>query len=113
MNKHTLAEAPDARNNTQSAVVIAPDPLGCAIGAMRPTISDRARPVAERVGLFWAAAKHARDFATWDQHESEFIRLGWETGLAAALGRHADEELRHVISWARRGLNPFSHGPLK
>jgi hypothetical protein len=49
----------------------------------------------------------------WDQHESEFIRLAWETGLAAALGRHAEEDLRHVISWARRGLNPFSHGPLK
>jgi hypothetical protein len=34
-----------------------------------------------------------------------------QMGLARGLGRSADEDLRHVIDWACRGLNPFNSHP--
>jgi hypothetical protein len=39
--------------------------------------------------------------------EAEFFRLAHETGLFSDLGRHADEDLRHVIRWAILNQNPF------
>jgi hypothetical protein len=88
------------------------DLLAEAIERGRPMVSDRARPIADRLLVFWAVAKHAAGFAAWDVHESEFLRFARETGLARDLGRYADEDVRHVIDWARRGLNPFATGPL-
>jgi hypothetical protein len=97
-----------ARCNRPASV----DLLGQAVEKARALLSNRTIPVGDRLITFWAVAKVARDFAAWDVHDSELLRLARETGLAADLGRHAvDEDLRHVISWAWHGTNPFA-GPL-
>src|SRR5262245_11188478 len=96
-----------------TAPAAAIDMLEEAIERARPMVGNRALPLVDRLMVFWAVAKHARDFAAVDVHETEFLRLAQETGLAADLGRHAGEDLRHVISWACRGWNPFAHGPLE
>jgi hypothetical protein len=84
------------------------DLLTQAIAAARPLISDRNRSIQNRLVLFWIFAKAARDFAALDVFETEFHRLADESGLTAAISRHAD--LQHVISWAWRGWNPFPKG---
>jgi hypothetical protein len=88
------------------------DLLARAISAARPLIFDRNRSIQTRLALFWTCARAAREFAALDVYENEFHRLANETGLTAAMGRQAREDLQHVISWARRGLNPFPKGPL-
>jgi hypothetical protein len=75
-------------------------------------LGDRSVPAGQRLRTLWAVAKHTRDLATHDVHESEFLRLAGQIGLIADLGRHADVILRHVIGWAWRGMNPFPKGPL-
>ena len=61
----------------------------------------------ERLRLLWAGAKHARTFGPADVVADRFIALARETGLRRALGRHADEDLQHVVGWACRGMNPW------
>jgi hypothetical protein len=70
-------------------------------------ISDRNRPLNVRIRLFWSYAKAARDLGATDVIQAEFLELARTTCLAADLGRHVDEDLRHVLGWAARGLNPF------
>ena len=81
-------------------------PLDQAIAKVRPML-ERPAPVAARIHLLWAAAKHARGLAAQDIVVDEFTKLAIETGLAAQLGRHADEDLAHVLAWAVMGRNPF------
>jgi hypothetical protein len=73
---------------------------------VRPHL-DRCKPVGERLKLIWAAVVAARDFGASDVIEQEFLQLARETGVFADLGRYADADLRHVIRWAIRDLNPF------
>ena len=54
----------------------------------------------------WAGVVAARGLGASDIVEGEFFRLAHETGLFADLGRHADEDLRHVIRWAMLNRNP-------
>jgi hypothetical protein len=35
------------------------------------------------------------------------MTVALDTGLARDLGRHAEEDLRHVIRWALHDRNPF------
>jgi hypothetical protein len=86
--------------------------IGQFIEKIRPQIADRSVPLKTRLRLFWSAAKAARDLAASDAVRDEFLELAAETGLRADLGRHADEDLRHVLSWAAHGMNPFETGPL-
>src|SRR5829696_6858509 len=88
------------------------DLLERAIEHARQMLANHEIPIRDRLQVFWAVAKRARDFAVWDVHASQFLRLAQETGLATELGRHANEDLRHVIHWAWRAMNPFANGPL-
>jgi hypothetical protein len=83
------------------------DLLDHAIAHVRPHL-DRSIPVGDRLRNLWAAVVAAHDLGTTDVIEDEFTRLAHETGLARDLGKHADEDLRHVIRWAMRDSNPFS-----
>ncbi len=83
-----------------------------AIEAARTLISNRNLPLQTRLALFWTCAKASRDLAALDVFETEFHRIADESGLTAAIGRHAREDLQHVIRWAWRGWNPFPKGPL-
>jgi hypothetical protein len=82
------------------------DLLTAATNYVRPYL-DRSIPVSERLRTLWAAVVAARDLAARDVVEGEFTQLARDTGLAAALGRHADDDLRHVIHWALHDQNPF------
>ena len=82
------------------------DLLEQGIEAMRPYL-DSALPVTERIRNLWAGVAAARDLAAADVVEAEFIRLAQETGLARDLGRHAAEDLQHVIRWGLRNRDPF------
>jgi hypothetical protein len=65
------------------------------------------RSAGERIRILWAAVVAARDLASVDVIEAEFMTVALDTGLARDLGRHADEDLRHVIRWALHDRNPF------
>ena len=82
------------------------DLLCDALRKVRPHL-DRTISVADRVRNLWAAVAAARDLAAADVIEAEFYLLAHDAGLAADLGRHADEDLRHVIRWAMLDRNPF------
>jgi hypothetical protein len=68
---------------------------------------DRSRSAGERIRTLWAAVVAARDLASHDIVEAEFMAVALDTGLARDLGRRADEDLRHVIRWALHDRNPF------
>jgi hypothetical protein len=89
------------------------DPLSRVATHAALRISNRSVPLKIHLRLFWAYAKAARDLGASDVVEVEFLELARNTGLAADLGRHADEELRHVLRWAARGLNPFETRAVK
>jgi hypothetical protein len=82
------------------------DLVAQAADYVRPHL-DRSKPIGERLRALWAAVVAARDFGASDVIEEEFLRLARDTGLSAELGHSADADLRHVIRWAIRDLNPF------
>ena len=82
------------------------DLLAHAIERLRPDL-DSTLPIKERIHNLWAGVVAARHRAAADVIEAEFLRLAQETGLARSLGRHADEDLRHVIRWGLHNRDPF------
>ena len=82
------------------------DLLAHAIELVRPDL-DSTLPIKERIHNLWAGVVAARHRAAADVIEAEFLRLAQETGLARSLGRHADEDLRHVIRWGLHNRDPF------
>ena len=105
------AQEPTRGGRFVSDALILPRPsaidlISHAIWYVRPHL-DRSIPVTDRVRNLWAAVVAARDLGTSDVIEDEFLRLASDSGLAHDLGRHADNDLRHVIRWAMRNRNPF------
>jgi hypothetical protein len=82
------------------------DLLAQAIETVGPHL-DAAFSIHHRIRRLWAGIVAARELAAADVIEAEFMRLAEETGLARDLGRHADEDLRHVIRWGMLNRNPF------
>jgi hypothetical protein len=82
------------------------DLLSHAIRYVKPHL-DRSLSVGERLRALWAAVVAARNLAASDVVEQEFLELAQQTGLATDLGRHADDDLRHVVRWAMLNLKPF------
>jgi hypothetical protein len=83
-----------------------PDLLSQAVAQVRPYLR-RDLPLAARLKAFWAGVAAAADLATTDQVVGDFIELAQQCGLIAELGKHADEDLDHLIGWALKGRNPF------
>jgi hypothetical protein len=92
--------------STQSTV----DLLDATIEVLRPQL-ERKFPIKQRIRIFWATACVARDYDASDPVQFEFMQLARATRLISDLGRHGEEDARHVLSWAMRALNPFEHGP--
>jgi hypothetical protein len=90
-----------------SSPVIPADILSKAIRYVEPHL-DRSLPISDRVRVLWAAVLAARDLAASDVVAREFLQLAQQSGLANELGRHADEDLRHVVRWAMLNRNPFN-----
>jgi hypothetical protein len=88
-----------------------PDPLTQVVDLAHSKLADRKVPIKTRVRSLWNFAKAARDCGSSDVVLGEFTKLADITGLTADLGRHGAEDVRHVLSWAMRGLNPFEDGP--
>jgi hypothetical protein len=86
------------------------DLLGEAIDQTRFYLSS-SLDIHDRIRNLWAAAVAARDLGASDVIAEQFFRLAYDSVLAADLtkysGRHADEELHHVIRWGLLGRNPF------
>jgi hypothetical protein len=119
-NANDIAPMPAGASNTanveglQSSAI---DLLSQAIERVRPML-DRNLPLKARVRVLWAATKNARKFAASDVLATEFSQLARDSGLTADLNdpvRHlsGEETVRHVVSWACRGMNPFETGPLQ
>jgi hypothetical protein len=68
---------------------------------------DRAKPINDRVRIFWAAVVAARDLGATDVVRDEFLLLAVDVGLFADLGQHADQTIEHLIRWGLFGRNPF------
>jgi len=85
------------------------DMLAAAIAKVRPHLTS-SLPVKQRIYALWAGAKAALRFGAADIIQEEFTKLANETGLTRDLGRHGEEDLAHVLSWALRGWNPVSEG---
>jgi hypothetical protein len=98
--------AQDAKVNAPLSSAPATDLIESAAKYVQPYL-DCSIPVSDRVRNLWAAIVAARDMGASDVIEREFMRLAHDTGLARDLGRHADEDLRHVIRLAMLGRNPF------
>jgi hypothetical protein len=103
--------AQDERVHGDDAMVVSSAPIDAdllsqAITYVRPHL-DRSLPTGDRLRAMWAAVVAARDLAASDVVAEEFMQLAHESGLAADLGRHADDDLRHVARWAMLGRNPF------
>jgi hypothetical protein len=84
----------------------APDLLSIAIAKVRPYL-DRSMPVKHRICVFWAGVVAARKLGASDAITEEFTALAVSSGLAADLGRHADECIAHVIRWGLLNRDPF------
>jgi hypothetical protein len=89
------------------SALIAADLFSQAISYVRPHL-DVSLPIGNRLRALWAAVIAARDLAASDVVTEEFMHLARESGLARDLGRHADDDLRHVVRWAMLGRNPFN-----
>jgi hypothetical protein len=112
----TVSDIPDTEPPMSAAdtAMAAPASLLAQVAnRVRARLTDRAVPAKVRLQLFWATAKAARDFAATDVLREDLLDLAHSTRLHHDLGRHADEDLTHVIAWALRGWNPFETGPLK
>jgi hypothetical protein len=68
---------------------------------------DRSLPVSERLPTLWAGVAAARDLGATDVVAEAFLELAHESGLAADLGRHADDDIHAVIRAAMLDQNPF------
>jgi hypothetical protein len=79
--------------------------IDCVRRQLGPSLS-----AAQRIRLFWAGVIAARDLASSDVLEQEFLRLGRDCRFTANLGRHGDEDMAHVVRWALLGRNPFGAG---
>ena len=88
------------------------DLLDATIEVLRPQL-DRKFPIKQRIRIFWATARAARNYSASDIVQSEFMQFARETGLISDLGRHGEEDAQHLLNWAMRALNPFEHGPLR
>jgi len=66
-----------------------------------------AKPLNERVRIFWAAVVAARSLGATDVMRDEFLLLAVDVGLFADLGQHADQTIEHLIRWGLFGRNPF------
>jgi hypothetical protein len=64
-------------------------------------------PVATRIKIFWARAEALRQAAPHEQIKQQFMALAKRSGLITDLGRHGEEDARHVLDWALRGRIPF------
>ena len=64
-------------------------------------------PLNMRIKIFWARAKALRHEAPHEQIKQQFIALANRSGLITDLGHHGEEDVRHVLDWALRGLVPF------
>jgi hypothetical protein len=87
------------------------DLLDRAIERVRPHL-NRSRPLPERMRVLWAGVAAARNFGSADIVAEAFMRLAVTSGLAADLGRHAEEDLRHVIRWGLFDRDPFGRARL-
>ena len=79
----------------------------------------------QRIHTLWAAAKAVRNLASSDVVTDAFMQLAIEVNLIDRRGRwtgtdvreeerrHGTQDVRHCISWALRGMNPFEKGPLR
>ncbi len=86
------------------------DLLSQAIKATQRRI-ETATTMRDRLRALWAGAKHARDMAASDVVADEFLQLAKDIGLAN--GQRANEDVKHVISWASRGMDPFGKKPIQ
>ena len=82
-----------------------------AVECVRPHL-DRSHVLAERLRALWAGVAAARKLGPAAVVAEAFLRLARTSGLAADLGCHADEDLRHVIRWGLFNRDPFGkrHG---
>jgi hypothetical protein len=110
--KRRRSRKPVRRFPKATSLQIAVDLLDVAINVLRPQL-DRGLPIKQRVKARWATAREAREYGASDVVQAEFIALARETGLINNLGRRGEEDARHVLCWAMRGLNPFEAGPLR
>jgi hypothetical protein len=100
------------------------DLLRRAVERVAPMLADATKPTKERVRLYWASAKMARDLAASDVVHDTFMSLAITTNLIDPSGRWVPTDVRetrrafgaqdveHVIKWALRGWNPFEVGPI-
>ena len=51
----------------------------------------------------------ASDMAPADVIACKFLQLAFDAGLTAQLGRHGEQDIRHVIDWAIKGHDPFGN----
>jgi hypothetical protein len=99
------------------------DLLTKAIEHVRPLLATGTTK--QRAHILWAVAKRASDLGAGDVVADSFMALAVALNLIDSRGHwtgddvrksvrpHGAEDIRHIISWALNGLNPFEQGELK
>ena len=82
--------------------------LDHAVERVRGDLSG-SHPLSARLRALWAGAKAASDMAPADVIARKFLQLAFDAGLTAQLGRHGEQDIRHVIDWAIKGHDPFGN----
>ena len=59
-------------------------------------------------GDVWAGAKAASDMAPADIIIRKFLQLAFDAGITK-LGRHGEQDIKHIIDWAIKGHDPFGN----
>jgi hypothetical protein len=100
------------------------DLLALAIDSTRVRI-EAAPTTKARVRIFWAAAKQANNLGASDIVHDAFVALAADINLIDKNGqwtgadvresvrRFGAEDVKHITTWALRGLNPFEQEPLQ
>jgi hypothetical protein len=87
------------------------------IDVVQPQIKTAAAPrfhnpsaVKLRLRKLWLTAMAARDKGDHTDLRRQFIEYARTSGLIADIGRHGEEDVRHVVDWGLRGMNPWGTG---
>jgi hypothetical protein len=108
--KPTAWDLGDEPGSSRHQGTTPPDALAEALDYVRAHFTDRSRPAAERLRKLWTGVVAGRDLAAANTLKQAFQELARQVSLDRDLGRHAQQDLEHVIRWGLLGRNPFGSG---
>jgi hypothetical protein len=83
---------------------------GAPLQSLPAPFDGRPSPVKRRLQDFWALVMAVKDDGDHTDLRQQFMDHAHASGLVAALGRHGEEDVRHILDWGLRGISPWAKG---